>query len=104
MKDEGRVSRGEEQKVSSGKTVGCRPGGRQARGTDGGQRPGEGFILCPWAGLGCSVLLLRGYQQILKQQYVAPCLAPAQACWHGMLRWEAGFLSCTRAWPFEGSG
>ena len=51
MKDAGRVSRGEEQRVSSGKTVGCRPGGRQARGTDGGQRPGEGFIPCPWAGL-----------------------------------------------------
>ena len=104
MKDGGRVSRGEEQRVSSGKTVGCGSGGRQARGTDGGQRPGEGFIPCPWAGLGCSVLLLRGYQQILKQQRMAPCLAPAQACWHGMLRWEAGFLSCTRAWPFEGSG
>ena len=64
---------------------------------------------CPWAWLGvqCPVAAwvpVRGYQQILKQQCVPLSLPPAQASWHGMLRWEAGFLPCTRAWPFEGSG
>lgn len=85
-KDGGRVSRDEEQRVSSGKTVRRGPGaGRQSCGTEEGQRPEEGFVPRPWAGLGCSVLSPRGYQQVLKQQCVPLCPGPRP----GLLAWHA---------------